>query len=452
MTAPQYSVIYRGKILPGFDFTTAKSKLITTFALSEEKAEKILKGSRVVLKKGVDETTARNVGTALRRAGLDIGIAKSGPVALPERPGPVQNSERREPILPIRGEIPPPNDQPAETADTIPAAPLPVKATSKIPFEFRGSGSAYFKIWIVNIILSILTLGIYSAWAKVRRKQYFYGSTRLKGASFEYLAKPLKILKGRVIIVIMVLTSSTVSHLIPMAGPVFSLVFVFVLPWIVVRSLSFNARNSSFRNIRFGFSGGVKDAAMAFVVWPALSFLTLGLLFPAAYYRQKKFIVENSSYGSTRFSFSATSKDYYGLHLRALLPILLGIVAIAGSAFVFVPIALLLGLVLYLYLFSYFSVKTTNLLFNSICLTGHRFSANLKVRDLIVIVATNSVATALTLGLFYPWAKVRAYRYKLRNLTLIAAGELENFIAGEEKQVSAFADEFSDFFDLDFGI
>jgi len=39
---------------------------------------------------------------------------------------------------------------------------------TRIPFEFLGTGSEYFKIWLVNIILSILTLGIYSAWAKVR--------------------------------------------------------------------------------------------------------------------------------------------------------------------------------------------------------------------------------------------------------------------------------------------
>jgi len=452
MTEPGYSVIYRGKILPGFDVTTAKSKLITTFALSEEKAEKILKSGRMVLKKGIDEATARKIGAALKRAGLDIALAKSESATLPVKPGPLQNPERREPIPPKPEEMSSAKARSTETADTIPAAPLPVSATLETPFAFRGSGSAYFKIWIVNIILSILTLGIYSAWAKVRRKQYFYGSTRLKGASFEYLARPLKILKGRIIIVMMVLISSTVSHLFPIAGPVFSLAFVFVLPWIVVRSLSFNARNSTFRNIRFGFSGSLTDAAMVFIVWPALSALTLGLLFPAAYYRQKKFIVENSSYGTTRFSFHATSGDYYGLYLKTLLPILLGIIAIAGSLFVFVPVAPLLGLVLYLYLFAYFSVKTTNLLLNSLRLAGHRFSANLKVRDLIVIIATNSLATALMLGLFYPWAKVRAYRYKLAHLTLVAAGEIESFIAGEEKQVSAFADEFSDFFDLDFGI
>lgn len=39
-------------------------------------------------------------------------------------------------------------------------------------FRFIGTGTQYFGIWIVNLLLSILTLGIYSAWAKVRRQQF----------------------------------------------------------------------------------------------------------------------------------------------------------------------------------------------------------------------------------------------------------------------------------------
>ena len=49
------------------------------------------------------------------------------------------------------------------------------------PFEFHGNGADYFRIWIVNLLFSILTLGIYSAWAKVRTKKYFYGNTELAG-------------------------------------------------------------------------------------------------------------------------------------------------------------------------------------------------------------------------------------------------------------------------------
>ena len=64
---------------------------------------------------------------------------------------------------------------------------------------FHGSGREFFGIWIVNIVLSLLTLGIYSAWAKVRTKKYFYGNTELAGDRFDYHATPKQILIGRVI-------------------------------------------------------------------------------------------------------------------------------------------------------------------------------------------------------------------------------------------------------------
>ncbi len=65
--------------------------------------------------------------------------------------------------------------------------------------SFTGTGGEYFKIWIVNIFLTIITLGVYSAWAKVRTKRYFYGNTVLDGVPFEYTADPIRILIGRLI-------------------------------------------------------------------------------------------------------------------------------------------------------------------------------------------------------------------------------------------------------------
>ncbi|HJU25199.1 MAG TPA: DUF898 family protein, partial [Rhodanobacteraceae bacterium] len=62
------------------------------------------------------------------------------------------------------------------------------------PFQFRGNAGEYFRIWIVNFALGIITLGIYSAWASVRTRRYFYANTWLAGSPFEYSAKPLPIL------------------------------------------------------------------------------------------------------------------------------------------------------------------------------------------------------------------------------------------------------------------
>jgi uncharacterized membrane protein YjgN (DUF898 family) len=321
-----------------------------------------------------------------------------------------------------------------------------------VPFEFSGSGSEYFKIWLVNIILSVITIGIYSAWAKVRRKQYFYGSTKLSGSSFEYLANPVKILKGRLIVVGFFILYSVLSNLLPLVSGIMSLVFILILPWLIVRSLVFNARNSALRNVRFGFKGSIKEAAKVYILWPFAAVLTLGALSPYVFFRQKKFVVENSVYGRTAFVFTATAREYYRIFFGALIPIITGIILIVVAGFFLPPVAALVFLVLYLYLMAYFSVKTTNLLFNTSSLSHHRFEAGLKTREYMMLVLTNSLGVAVTLGLFFPWAKVRTVQYKLQHIALLASGNLEGFIADEEKQVSAIGEEIGDFFDMDFGL
>src|SRR5437667_6745528 len=81
--------------------------------------------------------------------------------------------------------------------------------------EFSASAGEYFRIWIVNLALTILTLGIYSAWAKVRKRRYFYAHTHIAGESFEYRGRPVAILKGRLIAVALLGAVIAVGNLIP---------------------------------------------------------------------------------------------------------------------------------------------------------------------------------------------------------------------------------------------
>lgn len=340
--------------------------------------------------------------------------------------------------------------------------PSPLPAAEPLPFEFKGTGSEYFKIWIVNILLSIVTLGIYSAWAKVRRKQYFYGNTRVAGAAFRYTADPVRILKGRMVVFAGFLLYSTANRFYPPAGMVLMVALVGALPWLVVRSLVFNARNSAWRHIRFNFTGTYGIAAKVFVLFPLLALLTLGLLAPYALYRQKRFVVEHSAYGTTPFAFRAGPRDYYGIFGRLALAVVIAlgisvlVVYAAKAALVAlfpatVTIVLLLA-GLYLYAFAFLGVQLSNLLFNSGALLRHRFRATMRVPAYAWILLTNTLGIVATLGLFHPFAKVRAHGYKMRQLALLPAGDLDRFVAAEVKEVSALGDELSDFMDFDFGI
>lgn len=359
-----------------------------------------------------------------------------------------ENREKKPPARkpqPSIRQSPPPSAIKADRVDQGASA-------DEMPFQFTGSGGEYFKIWIVNVLLSMVTFGIYSAWAKVRRKQYFYGNTHVAGASFRYLADPVKIFKGRLMVFFLFVAYSVIGDFFPILGGIMTLAFLFFLPWLVVRSLAFNARNSALRNIRFNFTGTYSHAAKEYILFPVLGALTLGILSPYVYFRQKKFMVENSAYGTTHFQFTATGNDYYRMAFLFTIPMLIfGALAVI-SGFLFKPLVSLVLIVLYLYAFAYFSVKSSNILYNSSVLANHKFQATMEIKDYALILFTNTLAVVCTLGLFHPFAKVRALKYKVDHLALLPGGDLDQFVAAEVKASSAFGDEAADFMDFDLGL
>jgi len=191
-------------------------------------------------------------------------------------------------------------------------------SNSQTPVVFTGKAGEYFGIWIVNLLLSIVTLGIYSAWAKVRRKKYFYNNTLIDGVGFDYHASPIAILKGRIIAVVLFVLYQVLAQFSPIAGAILLILFLAALPWIVVRGMTFNARNSSHRGLRFDFDGTYGQAALTFVVYPISIFLTLGLALPFVMQRLNKFAFDHHKFGLSRFQMNALVKDFYMVYLKLL--------------------------------------------------------------------------------------------------------------------------------------
>jgi len=323
--------------------------------------------------------------------------------------------------------------------------------TQTLPFQFTGKGSEYFKIWIVNICLSIVTLGIYSAWAKVRNNQYFYGNTQLSGNSFAYLANPVNILKGRLIAFFFFAIYSVAGNVYPVSAPIFSLAFIVLLPWLIIKSMSFRARNTSYRNIRFNFKARYGDVIVVFLLMPILLPLTLGLFAPYLIFRQKKFFVDHNGYGQSFFKFNAKGSVYYKPIILAVIIFIVGIGSLAALSKT-MPAIMLLSFLLYIYLYAYLSASINNTVYNSAALNKHGFSSSLKTNGLFMLYITNTLGILLTAGLFIPWAKVRMANYRAKTLQLNAVGNLDSFVAAEESKVSAMGEEIGEMFDFEFGL
>lgn len=202
----------------------------------------------------------------------------------------------------------------------------------EIPVVFTGTTREYFGIWIVNLLLSILTLGIYSAWAKVRRKKYFYNNTLIDGLGFDYHAKPSSILKGRIIAFVFFIAYTFSAQISPVLPAVFGLIFFIALPWLVIRTMTFNARNTSHRGLRFDFAGKMKDAIRVFFGLPLLSVISFGLAVPYAAHQRTQFLMNNHRFGFSRFEMQRVVKQFYLIYLKLLaIPFLIGILGIVAA-------------------------------------------------------------------------------------------------------------------------
>jgi uncharacterized membrane protein YjgN (DUF898 family) len=360
-----------------------------------------------------------------------------------------------------------------------PLLPSDQHARVTLPFEFRGSGGEYFRIWIVNLLLTIVTLGIYSAWAKVRRLRYFHGNTYVDGQSFDYHGQPLAILKGRLIVVAAYVVFLVTSQLYPLfAGLVAIVIAIFGVPWIIMRSRKFQLRMTSWRNLRFNFHGTYGGAMGAFVGWYMLAMISLGILFPVWVRKRVEYSLDNAAYGSQKFTFLTRTGTYYRfcllsgfLGMAVYFGIIFTIFRLPGVKDLIYPGAppptgteillafgmqgwLLIagGIVALLGILGYYQASFANAAFGGVQAGSQYLRSNLRAWPLIGIYVTNLLAIIFTLGLFYPWAKVRQLRYQLENTAIDSDGNLAAFTASAGEGIDAVGEEIGDFFDVDFGI
>lgn len=383
--------------------------------------------------------------------------------------------------------------------------------TAVQPFQFTGTGSEYFRIWIVNLILSILTLGIYSAWAKVRTNRYFYGNTQIDNTGFEYHAKPLAILKGRLIAVALLLAYVLADQLYPLASAILALCLLLATPWVIWKSIQFNARMSSFRNVRFGFYGYLLDAYRYLLLIPMIPlltallagivmFLVTGNSEPGPYVRlvvvaviatwlmipflQKavtSYYIGNHRYGQGSLKADLSTKRYYLIHLCLIgwsILVFIGIGLVTAAAIYFsgfsmaametmaesgelpaMAMASMIKGLLAMYIAmliagtwvkAYLKARIRNHVFSNIRLDNVlQLESSITTGRLFRFYLVNILLMICTLGLAWPWIRVRSARLMASTTQAHLTGDLDEYVSLQQNRQSALGDEIGEAFDLD---
>ena len=346
--------------------------------------------------------------------------------------------------------------------------------------RFEGSGGEYFKIWIVNLALSVVTLGIFSAWAKVRSKRYFYGNTFIGEHAFDYHGSPWRILLGRVIAAAILLAYGLAAAFVKWLVIVIAIGLLFATPWLVNSSLRFNARNSSYRNIRFDFTGTYGEAFGVYFLWPLLVAFTLGTTIPLARRARVQYNINNHTFGGRYFDTKLPGASMYLIYLGAvgllagfaaalgLLVLVAYLLAVARDASLTSVLAMLAAhlnhtvlsaifLVVYVTVFlcltTFVHTKVLNLALNQTSLSArYKFDATLSAARMIDLVLGNLFLTLVTLGLFYPWARVRTFEYLMENIAVTGGSDIEEFTSDLVTGQGAIGEEVASFFDVDVGL
>ncbi|HSV17395.1 MAG TPA: YjgN family protein [Casimicrobiaceae bacterium] len=346
------------------------------------------------------------------------------------------------------------------------APAAPGSADHLHPFQFTGRTSVYFRIWIVSLALSVLTLGIYSAWGKVRKKRYLFDHTRVDGSGFEFRGSPAAILRGRIIALVLFGGIALGGHVMIELRLALIAVLILLTPWIAVASARFNARNTFYRNVGFDFDGTLRESIKVFLGFGAIALVTLGLAYPWFRARRARFIAGRHRFGATPFTSDVETGDFVlmylfsGLALVACVGLFFGAMVIAAvmggraepdagpplPAF-YAVIVLLYGS--YLVIFAFMRARTQNLIANGTVIGPLRLRSKLRTPWLAWLYLTNVLAVIGSIGLATPWAVVRLARYRARTLVLVAAAPLGTLMSAPRGSASATAAEVSDLFDVD---
>ena len=266
--------------------------------------------------------------------------------------------------------------------DAINQASLPSQTDSpspeprSLPVDFTGSTAEYFRIWIVNVLLTLATFGVYWAWAKVRTRRYFYANTLLDGQAFDYLAKPAIILKGHLILFgVLVLLQFAEGFSQQLSSSLVG-VGMCLLPYLIYKAHRFKTINSAYRNIRFKFLGSRAGAYQSYGLLPFFGvlillangisismglpvatlnetaveadpmagliplaiFMVLGLIiYPYFVYLQQAYFHGNIAYGGIKSRFTGRTCPYHMIYLRATFVGAISFIGLMVLVTIFIP-------------------------------------------------------------------------------------------------------------------
>lgn len=300
---------------------------------------------------------------------------------------------------------------------------------------FKGNGGTLFGIYFVNMLLTAVTFGIYSFWAQVKIKRFFYQNTYLMDQPFDYHGtgeeRFIGFLKGIGIVITYIVALTILTFLLSaiispeFAAPVVTILgylgVVLAIPFMQIGRHKYMLTRSSWRNIRFNFTGSSREFFMICLKGVLLTIVTLGIYYPWFYCNMQKFLIQYSSYGTEKFDFHGEGRPLFFIHLKGYL---LTIVT--------------LGI-----FFSWYQARIIRYYWNNVSIQGKNLKCEIRGEYLFLLQLVGIPAVIFTLGLAIPWISIWAVKMLLESIS-VDEGLDFSAVKGVDVKGSALADGLND--------
>lgn len=313
--------------------------------------------------------------------------------------------------------------------------------TPKKDFKYFGKGTEFALIYFKNILLTIVTFGLYYPWAKVEKLKYHYQSTQLDNSAFTFNGTGKEVFKGfiKIYLILFLLyafliyggSTGNTSVTFIFLG-VFYLFFLLIIPFAIHGTARYRASRSSWKGIHFKYLGNRMELFWMFIKGILLTIFTLGIYGSWFSVDIRKYIFSHLRFGNLSFDFKGSGETLFWMNLKFVL--------------LLYPTLGIYSFWYYKNLWKYYAENT------EITQDGKtvNFSLNMQAGDIFELVVVNALITVFTFGIGYPWVKVRTLQFMLRFL------EIEEGLNTDViQQVSydnyndAAGDDFLDFLDID---
>lgn len=307
--------------------------------------------------------------------------------------------------------------------------------------RFHGDGMDFFKIQIVNLLLCIITLGLYYPWAKARSLGYLYSQTSFEAQPFTFTGTGNEMFKGfiKALLIILVFYAALIYLVMNGGGGMaqlmlllFYFIFLAMIPLILHGSYRYRMAKTVWRGIRFGYEGNRGELFLLFFKNLFLTIITFGIYGPWFAMNLRRYLLEHVRMGNARFTYHGNGGDYFVLNLKGYF---LSIIT--------------LGIYFFWWqkeLFAYFvdRLRLRNgeekVSFTSTA-SGIDFAALLIINFFIII---------FTLGLGYAWVVTRTLSFVVNHITITGDVNFDELFQTQPDYTDATATDMADIFDFGF--